>query len=87
MLANFTVIIFWTIVVLGVSQYIINRLKLAINYVKKLHKIPCSNCQYFTNNYYLKCTVNPQIALHEEAIYCREFKAKSNFDLEKFTNN
>jgi hypothetical protein len=41
--------------------------------VKRLHQIPCANCQYFTDDYHLKCTVRPTIALTEEAINCFDY--------------
>lgn len=37
---------------------------------KRMHQIPCSNCRFFTNDYRLKCTVNPHIANTEQAIDC-----------------
>lgn len=40
---------------------------------KKMHQIPCSNCQYFTNDYRLKCTIQPMIANTEQAIGCRDY--------------
>ena len=39
-----------------------------------LHKIPCAHCRYFTDDVHLKCTVNPTIALSEDAIDCSEFQ-------------
>lgn len=44
-----------------------------ITSVKELHKIPCSTCKFFTGNYQLKCTINPKIALTEQAINCSDF--------------
>ncbi len=46
--------------------------------LKRLHQIPCSRCAFFTNNYRLKCTVNPTIALSEEAIGCKDFELGSS---------
>lgn len=43
-----------------------------------MHKIPCSRCQYFTNNYRLKCTLQPLIANTESAIDCSDFINKEN---------
>ena len=40
--------------------------------VDRLHQIPCSNCQFFTNDTHLKCTVHPTIALSEGAIGCQD---------------
>ena len=41
---------------------------------KRMHSIPCANCQYFTGDYRLKCTVQPHIALTEEAIDCPDYR-------------
>lgn len=45
---------------------------------KQMHQIPCANCQFFTNNYRLKCTVHPSIASTEEAINCCDYQPKTN---------
>ncbi|MDR9402058.1 MAG: hypothetical protein RI580_01330 [Halothece sp. Uz-M2-17] len=47
------------------------------NNLKTLHQIPCSRCAFFTNDYRLKCTVNPYQAGTESAIGCRDFEPKS----------
>lgn len=52
---------------LGVIKDIVNR-------SRQMHRIPCSNCQYFTNNYHLKCTIQPRIANTELALDCSDFK-------------
>jgi hypothetical protein len=39
-----------------------------------MHEIPCNGCQFFTNDYRLKCTVHPQIANSEAAINCRDYQ-------------
>ncbi|WP_375513344.1 hypothetical protein [uncultured Nostoc sp.] len=41
--------------------------------VKALHKLPCKNCSFYSNNHYLKCAVNPSIVLTEEATNCSEY--------------
>ncbi len=46
--------------------------------LKQINKIPCSNCRYFSSNPYLKCAVNPKIALTEEAIDCTEYCPQAN---------
>ncbi|MEM8780996.1 MAG: hypothetical protein AAGF26_19490 [Cyanobacteria bacterium P01_G01_bin.49] len=48
-------------------------LKETANRTKTMHQIPCSNCQYFTNDHRLKCPVNPHNASTEEAINCRDY--------------
>ena len=47
----------------------------AVAKAKQMHKIPCTNCRFFTNNYSLKCAVNPCIANTEEAIDCSDYQA------------
>jgi hypothetical protein len=44
---------------------------------KQMHKIPCTNCQFFTNDYRLKCTIQPTIALTEQAIDCRDYCSRN----------
>jgi hypothetical protein len=63
------------ILILGWS--ILAALRDGVEQVKHLHQIPCANCQFFTNSYYLKCPVHPSMALSEEAIGCRDYKADS----------
>jgi hypothetical protein len=41
---------------------------------KHLHRIPCANCQFFTNDHRLKCTIHPDIALSERAIDCCDYQ-------------
>lgn len=45
---------------------------------KRLHQIPCPDCQYFTGDYRLKCTVQPSIASSEDAIDCLDYQPKTN---------
>jgi hypothetical protein len=47
------------------------------NYVKMLHQIPCASCEYFTNDYRLKCTVHPKKACSLEALGCIDFEIKT----------
>ncbi len=44
--------------------------------IDTLHKVPCKNCQYYSNNHYLKCAVQPHIVLSEEAVNCSEYSPK-----------
>ena len=44
--------------------------------VKQMHDIPCTNCQFFTQDYRLKCTVQPFIANTEKAINCSDYRVK-----------
>ena len=45
---------------------------------KRMHQIPCPNCQFFTGDYRLKCTVQPSLASSEEAINCCDYQPKTN---------
>jgi len=42
---------------------------------KRMQQIPCSHCQFFTNDYRLKCTIHPSVANSEQAINCRDYCA------------
>lgn len=44
-----------------------------IKSVKRMHQIPCCDCQFFTGDYRLKCTLHPSLALTEEVINCLDF--------------
>jgi hypothetical protein len=62
----------WSITLIaGITLYQIG--KRGIDNIRKLHQIPCSRCQYFTDSYYVKCTVNPKLANTELAINCHDF--------------
>jgi hypothetical protein len=39
-----------------------------------MHKIPCAECRYFTNDHRLKCPIHPKVALSESAIDCADFE-------------
>jgi ABC-type nickel/cobalt efflux system permease component RcnA len=45
----------------------------SVETAQKMHQIPCSKCQFFTNNHRLKCTVRPSIANTEAAIGCSDY--------------
>lgn len=62
----------WTIIIL-VFLNIVTATQDTLRTAQKMHKIPCHSCQFFTNNYRLKCTVNPYIANTEEAIGCKDY--------------
>ncbi|MEH2395405.1 MAG: hypothetical protein V7K21_28390 [Nostoc sp.] len=67
----------WTIMVLFIGSVWLT-LKKGIIHLKTLHEIPCSGCEYFTNDYRLKCTVHPKKACSEEAIACIDFEPKTS---------
>jgi hypothetical protein len=41
--------------------------------VKLPHKVICSRCQYFNNNHFIKCAINPVVVLNEQAVDCRDY--------------
>ena len=49
----------------------------SVTSAKKMHQIPCANCEFFTGDYHLKCTVHPATALSEDAIHCRDYEPTS----------
>jgi hypothetical protein len=63
----------WLLVAAIVSN-VTSTVSSTIATAKTMHQIPCTNCQFFTNDYRLKCTVHPQIANSEQAIDCRDYR-------------
>ncbi|MDY6784433.1 MAG: hypothetical protein SW833_18105 [Cyanobacteriota bacterium] len=43
-----------------------------------MHAVPCSKCQFFTNDHRLKCTIDPLRANTEQAIGCLNYCPKKN---------
>lgn len=66
----------WLLVALT-AWSILSAMRDGVKTVEQLHKIPCSDCQFFTGDYHLKCTVHPHSALSEAAINCSDFEAAS----------
>ncbi len=64
--------------ILVLSSSVIAMIVDVIKRAKRMHKIPCSNCQYFTNDYRLKCPVNPFQASTEAAINCQDYHKQKN---------
>ncbi len=67
----------WFSMILMFVWSALQALKHGITHLKRLHQIPCSKCDFFTNDYRLKCTVNPVTACTEKAINCIDFEAKT----------
>ncbi|MDJ0661524.1 MAG: hypothetical protein QNJ42_18845 [Crocosphaera sp.] len=67
----------WVFILMLVSS-IIGVIFDVIKRAKKMHQIPCSECQYFTNDYRLKCPVNPFQATTEAAINCQDYHQRVN---------
>jgi hypothetical protein len=67
----------WTVTILVVLS-LWTAARDSVTTAKQMHQIPCSGCQFFTDNYRLKCTVRPSIANTEEAIDCLDYQPKTN---------
>ncbi|MEH2055073.1 MAG: hypothetical protein V7K97_02585 [Nostoc sp.] len=70
-------VVAWTVIILVVLS-IWAAARDSVTTAKQMHQIPCTGCQYFTDNYRLKCTVRPSIANTEEAINCSDYQPKTN---------
>jgi hypothetical protein len=67
----------WTfIVLLGWSLW--SAMHEAAAKAKQMHEIPCTGCRFFTNDYRLKCTVQPSLANTEEAIHCSDRRPRED---------
>lgn len=42
---------------------------------------PCTKCRFFSNNPFLKCAVNPTVALTKEAVDCSDYRPKNKNSL------
>lgn len=67
-------IVAWSLVIM-VLMNLWTATKDTVKAAHKMHQVPCHNCQFFTNNYRLKCTINPYTANTEEAIGCRDYQS------------
>ncbi|HEY9644668.1 MAG TPA: hypothetical protein V6C57_29500 [Coleofasciculaceae cyanobacterium] len=70
----------WGLVLLGIWS-VTHALRQGIANARQMHKIPCANCQFFTQNYLLKCPVHPSTALSEAAVNCSDYEPKNHADL------
>jgi len=62
----------WLIYLL-LSTDILKFAKHKILMMKHSEEVPCKSCRYFTNNPYLRCAVNPSVALTSQAVNCSEY--------------
>ncbi|MBW4672181.1 MAG: hypothetical protein KME60_33355 [Cyanomargarita calcarea GSE-NOS-MK-12-04C] len=67
----------WVVMMFGFAYSVFLAFKEGKSQMQKLHRIPCYNCDFFTNNHRLKCTVHPTIACTEEALGCGDFELKN----------
>jgi len=70
-------IVAWTVIILVVLS-LWSAARDSLTTAKQMHQIPCTGCQFFTDNYRLTCTVRPSIANTEEAIDCSDYQPKTN---------
>ncbi|MEI1373665.1 hypothetical protein PQG02_14905 [Nostoc sp. UHCC 0926] len=70
-------VVAWTVTILVVLS-LWTAARDSVTTAKQMHQIPCTGCQFFTDNYRLKCTVRPSIANTEEAINCSDYQPKTN---------
>ncbi|MBE9117175.1 hypothetical protein IQ249_14840 [Lusitaniella coriacea LEGE 07157] len=66
----------WLLPIAGVIA-LFRTLQNGLGYVKQLHQIPCHECEFFTNDHRLKCTVCPIKAGTEDAIGCLDFQPQT----------
>lgn len=69
----------WTIVFLT-GWNLWAALRDGVTRARQMHRIPCSECRFFTGDYHLKCTVHPDSALSEEAINCSDYEPAPSFN-------
>ncbi|WP_016950570.1 hypothetical protein [Anabaena sp. PCC 7108] len=86
-LSPLSFILIWAIFLVILQKtrsHLDNKIVFTIN---GLQKVPCKNCKFFSNNHYLKCAVQPDIVLTEEAIHCSEYcPRKVKFSVNQFFN-
>ena len=63
----------WSVVFLGLWQ-VIAATRDGVQRAQTMHRIPCSDCSFFTNQAVLKCPLHPTEAMSEEAIDCLDFE-------------
>ena len=65
---------FWVVLMIIFSFSVVSAFKQGAEQLKRLHQIPCYKCDFFTNDFRLKCTVHPIKACSEEALGCPDFE-------------
>ena len=67
----------WTLIILS-AWSLWATATASVKQAQQMHQIPCTGCQFFTDNHRLKCTVHPSKANTEEAIHCIDYQPKTN---------
>lgn len=65
----------WILLIMA-GWSVVSFMRDGVSRAKTMHNIPCTTCQYFTENYHLKCPVHPSIALSEAAINCVDYEER-----------
>ncbi len=52
-----------------------------------LKQVPCRNCQFFKDNHYLNCAVQPSIVLTKQALNCSDYLPNSSTKESEFTDD
>lgn len=42
--------------------------------VNVFHRLPCKNCRFFHQNFYLKCAIQPSKVLTKDALNCADYE-------------
>lgn len=85
-LISFTLMLVWAIVAFRLSKATFRFSNVALRplefwevtgdemaTIEHFHQLPCRNCRYFSNNPYLKCAIQPSIALTLQALNCSDY--------------
>lgn len=68
----FLLVLAWVLACVGRFSFQ-KRFSSKLTTLKHYHQIPCQNCRFFNQNFYLKCAVHPSEALSAEAINCPDY--------------
>lgn len=55
--------------------------------ITRFQEIPCCNCQFFQENHYLNCAVQPSIVLTKQALNCSDYLPNSSINEPKSTDD
>ncbi|WP_215618520.1 hypothetical protein [Leptothoe kymatousa] len=66
----------WSVVILGLWQ-MVAATRDGVQRAQTMHRIPCADCSFFTNQSVLKCPLHPTSAMSEDAIDCTDFEIDS----------
>jgi len=73
-LGTVCIVVAWLTLFAIVSNAIVG-ITTAVRRLQTMHRIPCSRCAFFSNDYRLKCSVDPLSAGSEAAIGCPHYES------------